>query len=374
MRPEKKLPRSKPKRSIKSSRVVAGSIIELNIAFIAMPTVTNVFARVMAQAAGMTLTSDGALLSDGVVIRRFFIAEKGRLQDFDYFEILECIRETRGDDVALLSAYADLGHLDNLGVLGLAIKTAPTLRQSLKRVERFFRLVTDTASYHLDEAGDPAFFVFKPQAAHNRTLEFRNEAALTGFAMNMRRFAGPQFAIEFVSFRHSCRGDQSRYAALFGSPVHFDADRDVIAVRPEILDLSNRLGDEAVSNFLTGHLETEFQSLKDDTSLGDTLVHRLTPNLSNGLPQAASVAREMGMSERTLYRRLAEDGLTFREVVGRAQSALAQEMLRESNASIAEVAFLTGFSEQSTFTRAFKRWNGQAPAQFRRQATNYRGS
>jgi len=96
-------------------------------------------------------------------------------------------------------------------------------------------------------------------------------------------------------------------------------------------------------------------------------MHHLTPTLSNGRPQAAVIARDMGLSERTLYRRLAEEGLTFRDVVGRAQLALAQEMLRTSDVSIAEVAFLTGFSEQSTFSRAFKRWVGQAPAQFRQQ-------
>jgi AraC-like DNA-binding protein len=85
------------------------------------------------------------------------------------------------------------------------------------------------------------------------------------------------------------------------------------------------------------------------------------------VPQAAEIARDMAMSERTLYRRLAEEGLTFRDVLTEAQSSLAQELLRDSDSSIAEIAFLTGFSEQSTFSRAFKRWVGLAPAQFRQQ-------
>jgi AraC-like DNA-binding protein len=322
----------------------------------------------MAEAAGMTLTSEGALLANGTVVRRFRPPENERLKDTDYFDILGCIRDVHGDDVALLDAYADLVETDHLGVLGLAIKTAPTLRQSLQRVERYYRLVTDTAVYQLDETGNPAFIVFEPQTAHNATLEFRNEAALAGFARNMRRFVGPDLALEFVSFRHSCRSDPARYEELLGCPVRFEAARDAIAMRPEMLGLCNRLGDASVSDFLTTHLEAEFASLREDASLGNTLVHRLTPTLSNGLPQAAVIARDMGMSERTLYRRLAEEGLTFRDVIGRAQSALAQRLLRDNTVSIAEVAFLTGFSEQSTFSRAFKRWVGQAPAQFRRTA------
>jgi AraC-like DNA-binding protein len=74
------------------------------------------------------------------------------------------------------------------------------------------------------------------------------------------------------------------------------------------------------------------------------------------------------MSERTLYRRLSDDGLTFRDVVREAQERLACELLTASDCSIAEIAFLTGFAEQSTFTRAFKRWAGQAPARYRQGA------
>lgn len=208
------------------------------------------------------------------------------------------------------------------------------------------------------------------QTPHSATLEFRNEAALAAFARNMRKFVGSDLTIPFVSFRHACRSDPARYDALFGCPVRFEADRDAIALSPDMLGQSNRLADVAISEFLKDHLETEFRSLDEDSSLANTLVHRLTPMLSDGLPQAADIARDLGMSERTLYRRLAEEGLTFRDVVGRAQSALAQDMLRDSNASIAEIAFLTGFSEQSTFSRAFKRWIGNTPAQFRRQAPN----
>ncbi len=324
----------------------------------------------MAHAAGMTLTAEGELLADGAVVRRFRPARNDKLEDVDYFDILDCIREFRGDDVALLDAYAEQVQADHLGVLGLAIKTAPTLRESLQRVERYYRLVTDTAVYRLDVKGDPAFLIFEPRSAHNATLEFRNEGALAGFARNMHRLVGSDLAFEFVSFRHTCRSDPARYADLFGCPVSFGSDRDAIAVRPHMLDLSNRLGDAAVSDFVTDHLEAEFGSLDKDASLANKLIHRLTPTLSNGLPQAAAIARDMGMSERTLYRRLAKEGLTFRDVVGRAQSALAQEMLRESDVSIAEVAFLTGFSEQSTFSRAFKRWVGQAPAQFRREVAD----
>ncbi|WP_299628094.1 AraC family transcriptional regulator [uncultured Tateyamaria sp.] len=318
----------------------------------------------------MTLTDDGALISDGAVVHRIRPLESSRLQDTDFFNLTEWIRNNHNDEITLMKAYAELIQTDDLGVLGLAIKTAPTLRTSLQRVERYYRLVTDTAIYHLDETGSPAFLAIEGQTAHHPVLAFRNETAMAGFAVNMKRIVGGELTFEFVSFRHSCRSHADRYAEYFGCPVRFDSERDAIAFDPAVLDLPNRLGDQAVSDFLTAHLETEISSLADTPSLASTLVRRLTPALSNGLPQAAKIARDIGLSERTLYRRLADEGLTFRDVLAQAQSALAQELLRDSDASIAEIAFLTGFSEQSTFSRAFKRWVGQAPAQFRQQSSN----
>jgi AraC-like DNA-binding protein len=315
----------------------------------------------------MTLREDGALVSGGDVVRRLQPHSAGGLTDTDYFDLLDWIRRQNGDEVALLEAYARVIRADDLGVLGLAMKTAPTLRASLERMERYWRVVTDTAIYRLDEAGDPALLIFEPRTGHHPALEFRNEGALAGLARNMRLFVAGELTLDHVSFRHACRGDPDRYAAHFDCPVRFGAERDAIALRPAMLDLPNRLGDAAVSDFLTAHLETEIGSLRDDTSLRAALLRRMTPALSNGAPEAAGIAREMGMSERTLYRRLADEGLTFRDVLSEAQSSLAQELLRDSESSIAEIAFVTGFAEQSTFSRAFKRWVGQTPAQFRRQ-------
>ncbi|WP_424929010.1 AraC family transcriptional regulator ligand-binding domain-containing protein [Amaricoccus tamworthensis] len=332
-----------------------------------MPKVTNAFARAMAQAAGMTLREDGALVSDGVVVRRISETTDDQLTDTDYFDLLDWIRREHEDEVALVEAYAKLIRVDDIGVLGLAIKTAPTLRASLERVERYWRVVTDTAVYTLDQSSDPALLVFEARTGHHPVLDFRNEGALAGLARNMYRFVESGLVLEHVAFRHACRSDPGRYADLFGCPVRFDADRNAIALRSSMLDLPNRLGDAAVSDFLTAHLETEIGPLTHDTSIRADLLRRLTPALSNGLPQAADIARDMGMSERTLYRRLSDEGLTFRDVLTEAQSSLAQELLRESRSSIAEIAFLTGFSEQSTFSRAFKRWVGQAPAQYRQQ-------
>lgn len=91
----------------------------------------------------------------------------------------------------------------------------------------------------------------------------------------------------------------------------------------------------------------------------------ITDSLPDGRPSRAQVARRLGMSERTLHRRLSEQGETFQSITTNAQRMAAESLLANGRSSLAEVAFLTGFSDQSAFTRAFKGWTGQTPLAFR---------
>lgn len=184
----------------------------------------------------------------------------------------------------------------------------------------------------------------------------------------MERFVGPSLALQEVRFRHPCRGGAKRYADFFGCPTRFDAHQDAIVFAPGTLDLPNQLGDPAVSEFIIGHLENALAAMTPKDTLEAELHRHLSRALSTGVPSAAEVAREFGMSERTFYRRLSSSGLTYQGVVQQVQKGLAEELFSGNACSIAEVAFLTGFSEQATFSRAFKRWVGTPPAVFRRQA------
>jgi len=87
--------------------------------------------------------------------------------------------------------------------------------------------------------------------------------------------------------------------------------------------------------------------------------------LSEGVPTLSTVALSLGMSARTLQRRLSDQEKSFQSLVDQARRELSQQLLRETHYSLAEIAFLTGFAEQSGFTRAFKRWAGETPRSYR---------
>ena len=88
--------------------------------------------------------------------------------------------------------------------------------------------------------------------------------------------------------------------------------------------------------------------------------------LPSGIPGIHHIAEHVGMSNRTLTRRLSEAGFSYRDLIKRTQEQVATNLLKKSTRSIAEIAFETGFSEQSAFNRAFKRWTGQSPLEFRK--------
>ena len=102
-----------------------------------------------------------------------------------------------------------------------------------------------------------------------------------------------------------------------------------------------------------------------DRQLDRQVVLQIADVLTDGIPSLAQVASDLGMSARTLQRRLSDQGLTFQALVDQARRETAERFLADTRYSSAEVAFLTGFSEQSAFTRAFKRWAGQTPGTYR---------
>ena len=90
--------------------------------------------------------------------------------------------------------------------------------------------------------------------------------------------------------------------------------------------------------------------------------------LPSGIPFAAEISRHLGLSTRTLSRRLSEKGYTYRQLVQNTQQAISTELLSNTSETVSEIAFQTGFSEQSAFNRAFKRWTGQSPLEFRKSS------
>lgn len=195
------------------------------------------------------------------------------------------------------------------------------------------------------------------------------EGTLGTYVAMCRETTFPENKPHAVQFRHpEPAGSREALEAYFRCPVTFGAEIDAIVLPEERLDRKNTVGDESIWRFLTSHIEETMIDEDHEEALDRQVIVQIANTLSEGIPTLADIASGMGMSARTLQRRLADQGHTFQSLVDEARRQLAEKFLTDTRYSIAQVAFLTGFSEQSAFTRAFKRWAGKTPGSYRDEA------
>ena len=282
-----------------------------------------------------------------------------------YYDFFAALADRDPNGLALPLRIGAAMRSNEYGAFGLAWKSAPNLRGSYARSARYGHVLGSAETYSLEEASGGLFFNLEKAGDGRMGMLLSNEASMSAVDTISREVSTADFSPLAVHFKHAPRGDVSVYEAHFGCPVQFESGRDALLVSAESIDAPNRLGDETIAGFFDRHLEQQLATLGQDNTL-ELRVRRAVVNvLSEGVPTLSSIAAELAMSARTLQRRLSADGHSFQSVVDTARKDLAQRLLRETDYSIAEVAFLTGFSEQSGFTRAFKRWAGATPRSYR---------
>ncbi|MEO0380769.1 MAG: AraC family transcriptional regulator, partial [Pseudomonadota bacterium] len=285
--------------------------------------------------------------------------------DTAYYDLLEKMA-ARIDVTALPLGAAKRLSPDDYGALGLAWKAAPTLGGSFARVERYARLWTSVVEYELRPAPNGTLFVLHRIGPRRLGLRLSNEATLASAVSISRQVCPVPFAPLEVHFQHAPPMTLAHHEDYFGCPVTFRSEVDALLISSEALSQANILGDAGITRFLLSHLDQALEDIGAEDTLESRAKDAVARALSEGMPKMAQVAQGLGMSARSFHRRLAEHGLSFQSLAETTRRELALGMLEEDSYSLAEIAFLAGFSEQSAFSRAFKRWTGSTPAQFRK--------
>lgn len=287
------------------------------------------------------------------------------IEDTAFFDLLEALVR---DDPSRRDVAVRLGasmRCEDYGAFGLAFKCASDLRSSYQRVERYGRVVTSIANFRVVPTGATSRLTVVPAAPERLGLQMTHELAVAAAVSLSREVCQGEFRAVAAHMRHPAPSDRAAFDDHFRCPVVFDADYDGLEVAHDVLSAPNRLGDQSFSRFFDGHLDQALADLPRDQGLEPRVRAEIAQALSEGVPTLSAMARRLGMGGRTLQRRLAEEGLTYQALVEAARRELAGRLLRGSDYSLAEVAFLTGFADQSTFSRAFKRWHGRTPRAYR---------
>ncbi|MGQ3486979.1 AraC family transcriptional regulator [Roseovarius pacificus] len=333
-----------------------------------MGYVTSLFARKVVAAAGSGVDVAEALSSVGIDPEGPW-NPKHMIPAERYYDMLERIADQI--DVTDLPVRTGASmQLDQYGALGLAFKAATTLRASYARVERYARLWTSVVEYELRPATGGTLFILHRAGERRLGMRLSNEATLASAVSIARQVCPVPLAPMEVLVRHPAPRTISAHEDWFGCPVHFEAELDAILYSDETLARSNILGDNGISHYLTTHLDAEMAEITQEPALIMQAKAAIAQALSEGAPKMAKIARILGLSVRSFHRRLSEYGINFQALTEETRRDLAEGLLRDESHSLAEIAFLTGFSEQSAFTRAFKRWVGTTPATYRKDISH----
>ncbi len=277
--------------------------------------------------------------------------------------LFAALAECERPDIAFHMRTAAAMRCDDFGTLGLTMRSAPDLRRSIERLERYARLFNPYSLFDFEELEQEAWWTNKRTAA-NDGARLSNEAALGTFVSLWRDANGEEFAPVRVQFMHQRGGSIGPVEAHFRCPVTHGAEVDAIVIRRCDLDRPNRVGDRHIWDFLRQHLEDSLGACEEERIDREVVIH-VAKSLSEGVPRLEDVARHLGIGSRTLQRRLSELGLSYQSLVEEARREVALRLVAQGRQSLVEIAFLTGFAEQSSFTRAFKRWSGHTPRVYR---------
>ena len=329
-----------------------------------MGTMTSLFARKVVAAAGGAIDGADLLMSLGLDPDAAW-DPKVMIKANDYYDFLESIADQTDVTTLPIKVGASM-RCDEYGALGLAWKSAPNLLGSFLRIERYARLWTDVVEYELRPEGNDTLCILHRAGPRRLGLRLSNEATLASAVSLARQVSPTPFQPLEVQIRHAAPHSCTAHEAYFRCPVRFDAPLDALLLSQSSLEQPNTLGDQGITQFLIAHLDSELSQVAKETSLERETKDAIARALSEGLPKMADISRSLGMSARSFHRRLAEHGLSFQTLTEQTRRELAEGMLCDPHLSLAEIAFLTGFSEQSSFTRAFKRWVGDTPASYRK--------
>ena len=257
-------------------------------------------------------------------------------------------------------------HPSAFDVVGYSALNSPTIGAAFTRVARYHSIWTDGALFTLELSDDTGAIVYRYADTSITKHRQDSEMTLATVTTLCRDIASTDFALIAVEFQHEAPADITEHLRLFRCPVRFGAPSNRFTFASDLLSLPIAKADATLCVVLDRHAEELLAKYPPRDSLVDQVQSIIANEFRGGDPSLERVADQLSLTPRTLQRKLHELGTSHNELLDQMRRQLAMRYLREPEMAICEVAYLLGFSESSSFHRAFKRWTGVTPKEFRK--------
>lgn len=293
---------------------------------------------------------------------------EARLPFLEFSRLCEAAAQKLGDPFFGLHAGEQVkpGHL---GILGFALMSCATLGEALERSRRYSGVVVDVYRNELSLCDGECIRYWRSRLGGRASVDrLQDEMRMAVWVTLVRWGTGrSDFAPNWVAFQHAQPADVGEYARVFRCPVRYGAEDSALAFPQALLTLPLPQANAPARRALDALCERLVQRLgkRNEPAWVGAVRSAILASFERGGPELCDVARAVGMDAAELVDLLARCGLSLRSMVNELRRDLALAYVLDPGLSLADIAFLLGFSEQSAFQRAFKRWTGKTPGEYR---------
>ncbi|WP_395608659.1 AraC family transcriptional regulator ligand-binding domain-containing protein [Pseudomonas sp. B22129] len=280
----------------------------------------------------------------------------------EFFRLWEAVSVLNPDPAAGVLLVTQL-ESTTLPPSSFAAFIARDFRDGLQRLARFKQLCTPER-VRLTEEGNTCTVTLDWLRTPQPSPTLLIDAAFVTFVELGRRGAGVHIAPHSVELARPKNGN-SALADFFGCPIRFGAERNALVFKGADLDRPFPGHNPELLEILNPALVAALAEATAPTTVSHQVKNALKRILASGRPEMVEVAREMGMSERTLQRRITEEGTSFRQLMLETRQEVVRHLLAEPSIEIDEIACLLGYEDTNSFYRAFRSWEGTTPARWR---------
>lgn len=260
-------------------------------------------------------------------------------------------------------------NFSDLGILGLTMLSAPTIRQAIHIGGLYSHIGGTLNSLHCEEQGDEMAYIVEPpdvELALQRYIIEEQFASIQVYLQEIQEQTSTQQSCSTrLKFSYAKPDYFYRYQEFFNCPIEFNCARNEFWIEPQLLPQPARYANFEAFEICSRQCQRALDMLKEKGKLIHALKRYITTQ-QNAFPKLETIAHELGYTSRALRRKLESLDCSFSSLVSEVKSEQAQLLLQKSDLSIREVSELLGYTEVTNFRRAYRSWTGSSPSEYRR--------
>ncbi|MEM8564217.1 MAG: AraC family transcriptional regulator ligand-binding domain-containing protein [Pseudomonadota bacterium] len=310
---------------------------------------------------------DSARVRQAAGLRSSDLMDPDRPLDINALAAVFASAATDLDDSGFILHLCSQLDLEALGLISYVVLNAPTVHTGIHNMGRFAGTFVSGLEISLSLQQDSLVLQNTVSDLAPETASYIYEGGALLITRMLRAMTGnPEWRPHDVLFAHARPRNLAHFKRYFGVMPTFEADRNEIHVDAVILKHEVEGANRSILPLVEQQLQAVLGFAANEPAWLGRLKYLIAAALCDGHPSLVAMSETMGLTPRTLQRRLEYEGIVYRNLVQQIRLKLAMQYLGRGDIQLTEVAFLVGYSELSAFTNAFKRWTGQSPGQSRR--------